>query len=123
MSHTTHTTGLISVRNAIEDESLVVGAGAFELAAAARLDDFKKTVEGKAKLGVAAFAEAMRIIPKTYVSVMWVGPVGVIVLFLNLRWSHTRDSDVVWWRVVCRCVQGGEWAYACASLLSLSVVT
>lgn len=41
------------------------GAGAFELAACARLKEFAETVEGKAKLGVRAFADALLVIPKT----------------------------------------------------------
>ena len=59
--------GLRSVYNAIVDQSVVPGAGAFQIAAAARLssDAVKKTVRGKAKWGVAAFADALLIIPKT----------------------------------------------------------
>jgi T-complex protein 1 subunit zeta len=59
------TDGLMAVRNALEDKAVVPGAGAFELAAAASLASFKATVTGKAKLGVDAFAEALRVIPKT----------------------------------------------------------
>ena len=40
------------VQNAIEDEALVPGAGAFEIAAHAALLKFKDTVVGKPKLGV-----------------------------------------------------------------------
>ena len=40
------------------------GAGAFELACNAHLMEYAKTVEGKAKLGVRAFADALLVIPK-----------------------------------------------------------
>jgi T-complex protein 1 subunit zeta len=56
--------GLRAVTNAIEDKFIVPGAGAFELAVALDLEEFKETVKGKARLGVSAFAEAMLIIPK-----------------------------------------------------------
>ncbi|KAI1346360.1 T-complex protein 1 [Xylaria sp. FL0043] len=59
--------GLRSVYNTIVDKSVVPGAGAFQVACAAHLkaDAFSKTVKGKAKWGVAAFADALLIIPKT----------------------------------------------------------
>ncbi len=55
----------VFVQNAIEDGAVIPGAGAFELAAAADLMEFQKTVAGRAKLGVQAFADALLVIPKT----------------------------------------------------------
>lgn len=50
----------------MEDESLIPGAGAFEIACAAHLSTvIKKSAKGRAKLGVQAFAEALLVIPKT----------------------------------------------------------
>ncbi|KAI9061660.1 chaperonin-containing T-complex zeta subunit Cct6 [Trametes sanguinea] len=58
--------GLRAVKNALEDEALVPGAGAFEVACAAHLaGPVKKAAKGRAKMGVQAFAEALLIIPKT----------------------------------------------------------
>lgn len=59
--------GLRSVYNMIIDKSVVPGAGAFQIACAAHLtsETFRKTVKGKAKWGVQAFADALLIIPKT----------------------------------------------------------
>ncbi len=59
--------GLRSVYNMIVDKSVVPGAGAFQVACASHLksDAFAKTVKGKAKWGVEAFADALLIIPKT----------------------------------------------------------
>jgi len=57
--------GLRAVKNAIEDKCVLPGAGAVELAIHRELMAMIKTVKGKARLGVEAFAEAMLIIPKT----------------------------------------------------------
>lgn len=57
--------GLRAVTNAIEDKFIVPGAGAFELAVSEELTRYKEQVKGKPRLGVAAFAEAMLVIPKT----------------------------------------------------------
>lgn len=59
--------GLRSVYNMIVDGSVVPGGGAFQVACAAHLESeqFKKTVKGKAKWGVSAFADALLVIPKT----------------------------------------------------------
>lgn len=56
--------GLRAVVNAIEDKFVVPGAGAFEIALNDDLAKFKESVKGKARLGVAAFAEALLVIPK-----------------------------------------------------------
>ncbi|KAJ8522463.1 hypothetical protein ONZ45_g920 [Pleurotus djamor] len=58
--------GLRAVKNAIEDDSLIPGAGAFEVACSAHLSGpVKKSAKGRVKMGVQAFADAMLIIPKT----------------------------------------------------------
>jgi chaperonin GroEL (HSP60 family) len=56
-----------AVLNAIDDCTVLPGAGAFELACHKSLTDFAHSAEvtGKVKLGVLAFAEAMLVIPKT----------------------------------------------------------
>jgi len=56
--------GLRAVKNAIEDKSVVAGAGAFEVALSQHLVQYKKEVKGRAKMGVQAFADAMMVIPK-----------------------------------------------------------
>jgi len=58
--------GLRAVKNVYEDAALLPGAGAFEVAICQRLlNETRKTVAGRAKLGVQAFAEALLVIPKT----------------------------------------------------------
>ena len=58
--------GLRSVKNALEDNALVPGAGAFEVACAAHLGGkVKKSGKGRVKMGVQAYADALLVIPKT----------------------------------------------------------
>jgi len=57
--------GLRATVNVLNDGFVIPGAGAFEIAAAENLDNFKKTVKGKARLGVEVFQQALMIVPKT----------------------------------------------------------
>ncbi|KAL4818035.1 chaperonin Cpn60/TCP-1 family [Aspergillus spinulosporus] len=59
--------GLRSVYNTIVDGCVIPGAGAFQVACHAHLtsDSFRKSVKGKARWGVEAFADALLVIPKT----------------------------------------------------------
>ena len=58
--------GLRSVKNALEDDCLIPGAGAFEIALSNHLSTkTKKLAKGRAKLGVQAYADAVLVIPKT----------------------------------------------------------
>merc|ERR1712135_265879 len=56
--------GLRAVKNAIEDDCVVPGAGGFQIKAYDELMKFKPSVKGRAQLGVQAFADAMLVIPK-----------------------------------------------------------
>ncbi|KAJ1985258.1 T-complex protein 1 subunit zeta [Dimargaris verticillata] len=56
--------GLRAVKNALEDDYLVPGAGAFQIACADHLIQHKAQTKGRAKMGVQAFADALLIIPK-----------------------------------------------------------
>lgn len=58
--------GLRAVKNAIEDDGLIPGAGAFEVACSSHLSGpVKKNAKGRVKMGVQAYADALLIIPKT----------------------------------------------------------
>jgi T-complex protein 1 subunit zeta len=58
--------GLRAVKNALEDEVLIPGAGAFEVACAGHLSGpVKKSAKGRVKMGVQAYADALLVIPKT----------------------------------------------------------
>ena len=56
--------GLRAVNNAVADKCVITGAGAFEAALCHHLHEYKKTVDGKKRLGVEAFAEACLEIPR-----------------------------------------------------------
>lgn len=57
--------GLRAVKNVLDDGVVVPGAGSFEVSAAAHLRNVTmKSVAGRAKLGVEAFAEALMGVPK-----------------------------------------------------------
>ncbi|XP_025833124.1 T-complex protein 1 subunit zeta isoform X2 [Agrilus planipennis] len=56
--------GLRAINNAVEDKALIPGAGAFEITTYKELMEYKDEVKGKARLGIAAYAEALLIIPK-----------------------------------------------------------
>ncbi|KAF9529418.1 chaperonin-containing T-complex zeta subunit Cct6 [Crepidotus variabilis] len=61
--------GLRAVKNTIEDECLIPGAGAFEVCCSAHLSGpVKKNAKGRVKMGVQAFADALLVIPKTLAS-------------------------------------------------------
>jgi T-complex protein 1 subunit zeta len=56
--------GLRAIKNAIEDGCVVPGAGAVEFTIYKALMKYKEEVQGRARLGVQAFADALLIIPK-----------------------------------------------------------
>jgi T-complex protein 1 subunit zeta len=58
--------GLRAVTNTITDKCVLPGAGSFEIACSEHLNEFaRKSVSGKVKLGVFAFAEALLVVPRT----------------------------------------------------------
>lgn len=58
--------GLRAVKNAVEDRAVVPGGGAFEVAAAMHLrENTCKSIKGRGRIGVNAYAEALMIVPKT----------------------------------------------------------
>lgn len=56
--------GLRAIKNAIDDKAVIPGAGAFEITANKELLAYKDTIKGKSRLGVAAYAEALLVVPK-----------------------------------------------------------
>ncbi|TNN15277.1 T-complex protein 1 subunit zeta isoform 3 [Schistosoma japonicum] len=56
--------GLRAIKNTLEDECVIPGAGAFELIAYRELSKFAQSVKGRSRLGVQAFADALLVIPK-----------------------------------------------------------
>ena len=60
--------GLRAVKNTINDGNVILGAGCFEAQAFENLLKFKKTIDGRKKLGIQAFADALLSIPRTLTS-------------------------------------------------------
>ena len=56
--------GLRAVKNTYDDAAVVPGAGAFEIFLHKKLYEYKDTIIGKAKMGIAAFADSCLIIPR-----------------------------------------------------------
>ena len=88
--------GLRAVKNALEDEALVPGAGAFEVACAAHLTGpVKKAAKGRAKMGVQAFAEALLMIPKTLAANGGFDVQDVVVALQVSSWPFQISEHVV----------------------------
>ena len=71
--------------------SVVPGAGAFEIAAYHALSEFKKTIKGRARLGVQAYANALLVIPKTLAKNSGFDPQDTIVKLEVSRCSVSLD--------------------------------
>jgi T-complex protein 1 subunit zeta len=61
--------GLRAVKNVYDDKAVVPGAGSLEIACNQHLLEYGKSVEGKAKLGIQAFAESLLVIPKVKIKI------------------------------------------------------
>ncbi|KAJ2376893.1 T-complex protein 1 subunit zeta [Coemansia sp. RSA 2607] len=89
--------GLRAVKNAVEDGSLVPGAGAFQVAARQHLlrPEFLRTVRGKAQMGIKAFAEALLVIPKTIATNGGYDPMDVLVALEDeVQDGHVAGIDL-----------------------------
>jgi len=85
--------GMRALKNALEDNAIVSGAGAFEVATAYHLQkNILPTVKGKSKLGVQAFCDALLIIPKTLAEN---SGLDVIDTLLKLQDEHASSKMLV----------------------------
>eukprot|EP00501_MAST-03F_sp_TOSAG23-6_P001474 GSMAST32.ASY1.ANO1.1532.1 assembled CDS len=86
---------IAQLKDALRDDDLgvVPGAGSFEIAAHSYLvNEFKKNVPGKAKLGVQAFADALLIIPKVLAEN---SGFDVMDSILELQEEHEKTGNAV----------------------------
>merc|ERR1711915_636538 len=83
--------GLRAIKNALDDESLVPGAGAFEVAAYDALIKYESEVKGRARYGVRAFADALMVIPKTLASNSGYDPMDSLV---KLREEYKNGGGI-----------------------------
>lgn len=105
--------GLHAVKNALEDHALIPGAGAFEVAAHLHLLKYRDSVQGRAKLGVQAFADALLVIPKTLAANSGLDAQDAILALLD----EARKGNVVGLDVnngnALSPAQGGIWDNYC----------
>lgn len=76
---------------ALREGKIVAGAGAVEMELARSLRQYAATLTGREQLAVAAFAEAMEIIPRTLAENAGLDPID---LLINLRLAH--DAGERW---------------------------
>merc|ERR1712176_1076219 len=82
-----------ALKNALEDNAVVSGAGAFEVATAWHLQqNILPTIKGKAKLGVQALCDALLVIPKTLAEN---SGLDVIDTLLKLQDEHSSSKMLV----------------------------
>ncbi|WP_087036959.1 thermosome subunit beta [Thermococcus litoralis] len=67
------------VKDIVEDGKIVAGGGASEIELAIRLDEYAKEVGGKEQLAIEAFADALKVIPRTLAENAGLDPVDVLV--------------------------------------------
>ncbi|MCA6213835.1 thermosome subunit [Thermococcus bergensis] len=67
------------VKDIVEDGKIVAGGGAPEIELAIRLDEYAKEVGGKEQLAIEAFADALKVIPRTLAENAGLDPVDVLV--------------------------------------------
>jgi T-complex protein 1 subunit zeta len=82
--------GLRAVKNAIMDQAVLAGAGAFEVGAHLDLKQYMKEVEGKTKLGIQAFADALLVVPRTLAENSGLDTEDVILKVLD---AQEKESD------------------------------
>ena len=83
---------LCVVRNVVEDTTYVAGGGSTEAEIAKRLDAYADNVKGREQLAIQAFAEALRIIPKTLAENGGHDPIDIIA---DLNKDHS-DTTGLW---------------------------
>ncbi|WP_042699803.1 thermosome subunit beta [Thermococcus sp. PK] len=67
------------VKDIVEDGKIVAGGGAPEIELAIRLDEYAKEVGGKEQLAIEAFADALKVIPRTLAENAGLDPVETLV--------------------------------------------
>ncbi|MDD1774401.1 MAG: thermosome subunit, partial [Methanobacterium sp.] len=72
----------------VEDGKVVAGGGAAEIAIAKGLKDYADTISGREQLAVAAFAEAMEVVPKTLAENAGLDSIDSLV---DLRAAHEKS--------------------------------
>ena len=80
---------LRAVSTAIEDETMVAGAGSPETELALQLRNYASTLKGREQLAVEKFAEAMEVIPRTLAENAGLDPIDMLA---ELRSEHEKGN-------------------------------
>ncbi len=83
---------LCVVRNVVNNNKIVVGGGAPEVALSRELTNFGDTLAGREQLAVYAFAEALEIIPRTLAENAGLDPIDIMV---SLRTAYEKGQKTV----------------------------
>ena len=76
------------VASTAEDKQVVAGGGAAEIAIAKGLKEYADTISGREQLAVAAFAEALEVVPKTLAENAGLDSIDSLV---DLRAAHEKS--------------------------------
>lgn len=82
---------LCVVRNVVEDGTYVAGGGSTESEIAKRLDNYANKVGGREQLAIEAFAESLRIVPKTLAENGGHDPIDIIA---DLNKDHSTATGL-----------------------------
>ncbi|MHA1813494.1 MAG: thermosome subunit beta [Candidatus Thorarchaeota archaeon] len=82
---------LCVVRNVVEDGTYVAGGGSAEIEIAKRLEAFASEVKGREQLAIEAFAEALRVVPKTLAENGGHDPIDIIA---DLNKEHAAETGI-----------------------------
>jgi len=85
---------LYVIKNAIENEKIVGGAGAFEAELSKKLRNYAKTFSGREQLAIETYAKALEIIPHTLLENAGLNILDGLAI---LRKKHEEDSDNSKW--------------------------
>lgn len=66
------------VRQAIQEQAIVAGGGAPEIEVARSISEYARTFEGKITLAIEAYAETMKVIPKTLAENSGLDPIDIV---------------------------------------------
>ena len=83
------------VRNVVEDNTYVAGGGSVEAEIAKRLETYATQIGGREQLAIEAFAEALRVIPRTLAENGGHDPIDIIA---DLNKDHSKATGI-WYGV------------------------
>ncbi|MFW9794175.1 MAG: thermosome subunit beta [Candidatus Thorarchaeota archaeon] len=86
---------LCVVRNVVEDSTYVAGGGSTEVEIAKQLETYANKVGGREQLAIEAFAEALRVVPKTLTENGGHDPIDIIA---DLNKDHSKETGT-WYGV------------------------